>query len=1171
MSKLPQSPELIKSRVNKIKEINQQSSTIIESLFLGNQTTINQITTDNDNKTIINKEELKQSFKQALTNPNKDTKFGFFIQQANEMFQNYEKEIAELKHKLCFFESSKLIYTPSISVISLSLTKQEAFFHKMKQFTQEETTTINDICTEYNKKIADLFQENADLTKIIDKISNTVITKLQDKIKELSQLYDDEKIERTKAQNQLDSLDSIFQQNSDIKASNIEKDKYIVTLNGKVNECERDIRQRNSQINYMTDMIETFRETLEKKEKKIAEDNKTELDHKSTIDKLKEEVELKQKEIKEKEDEIKLLLEDNVQWEEKHTLQSKEIENYKKWSLWDDNLIDLFKRIDILQSEITFKNSDIDRLQNDNEKLIDLNTKLTQELNESNQKNEVLRRENDSLVITKLLYEKEKDKIDKYDCLLLDNLKMKKEINTRIDKYENQIKTERNNYETNLNAIQNNYENKIRVIQIEHENKLKGKQSEYDIENNNKISTIEALENKVNEDQIDNKELRSQLEQKNQMTINLKEAYDNLIKKYKSQEEKLNLLESINSNSNSNNNNDNQISFTNKHCEITTSNNNNEDNNRNTHNHSNKNNNTKMHSKLDKYAFTTEILIDYIYCLYLYESSVNIQNIIDILLSNMNIYMNTLFQNNTQSGPIISEFLEDIFFLSYNKYYEKKAKTNPNDLNYKVNFEQFDRDTIDTICNVLYSTNPLSLLKQRKTIDQLVALFISKYESVFDFDMNMQSYINKEIFPSVQKKIQKHQMIIMDDLHTLIEMALHNIQEGRIILNDTEIYSYEQYHNQFKKMKLDDNQKTLIVKDGLTDKASIDNVAFILKQTNLGSVCFIKMFDWNTEMNMNKIISTMMLYANNLHSLSVKGNNCTGPIFKTQINKLIKSLKRLKSLDLSNNGLNDDDIKLLCDTIKSNSFIEEVNIDCNRITSKGGYYLADALSKNISIASLSANNNQLNEGGLISLFGVLTNNNSTLTKMFLGGNSLAKDDYTVLSEYLSTNPVLSLLDISGNSIDVKSANNLGIAFTKAKHLKIIYANMMNLDEESCSLLLNYLNETSISELSLDKNVFSDTGAIVLVNKIKICHQLERVSLKMCGLPSMFFTLFAQIFKNKSNMKEANFESNPIEDDILLLLGKGLVSNLSLIVKISKGDYIDKTIEALAEYKNIVFV
>ena len=75
----------------------------------------------------------------------------------------------------------------------------------------------------------------------------------------------------------------------------------------------------------------------------------------------------KDKYIKEKEDEIKTLFTDNVQWEEKYSIQSKEIENFKRWSLWDQNLIESFKKIEALEVDLLKANETVEKYQSENE------------------------------------------------------------------------------------------------------------------------------------------------------------------------------------------------------------------------------------------------------------------------------------------------------------------------------------------------------------------------------------------------------------------------------------------------------------------------------------------------------------------------------------------------------------------------------------------------------------------------------------------------------------------------------------------------------------------------------------------------------------------------------------------------------------------------------------
>ena len=84
---------------------------------------------------------------------------------------------------------------------------------------------------------------------------------------------------------------------------------------------------------------------------------------KSQIDDKNKIIEDNSKQLKEKESEIELLYTDNLQWEDKYKLVSKEIENFKKWSLWDQNLIESYKKIESLDLENKEKAETITKLQ----------------------------------------------------------------------------------------------------------------------------------------------------------------------------------------------------------------------------------------------------------------------------------------------------------------------------------------------------------------------------------------------------------------------------------------------------------------------------------------------------------------------------------------------------------------------------------------------------------------------------------------------------------------------------------------------------------------------------------------------------------------------------------------------------------------------------------------
>ena len=208
------SKQSIQERLNQIRKTNTDVS--IDSNFSSQS----KITLD-----------LQSQFDDAYVNGNvsKD-KFGYFIQKANEQFQSYERELSLLKRKTSFFDTKELS-TSLNEEFTLSTSQQEKFIRKIKQRTQEENATLNDIMNEYNAKMVELFAENEKLNNFVDKLSSDVIDKLNNKIYELDIKCSNEEKEKEDALEKLKTMDSVFEQNSQMKEEIAEKDEELNDLN----------------------------------------------------------------------------------------------------------------------------------------------------------------------------------------------------------------------------------------------------------------------------------------------------------------------------------------------------------------------------------------------------------------------------------------------------------------------------------------------------------------------------------------------------------------------------------------------------------------------------------------------------------------------------------------------------------------------------------------------------------------------------------------------------------------------------------------------------------------------------------------------------------------------------------------------------------------------------
>ena len=100
MTDLPPNKESIQSRLNRIRQSKSYSD---------NLNTLSE--QQEDTKNISSKEttEMRNEFQSVLQNGNmtKD-KFSYFIQQANDMFQNYEKQLMYYKKKTSYYDYKDL-------------------------------------------------------------------------------------------------------------------------------------------------------------------------------------------------------------------------------------------------------------------------------------------------------------------------------------------------------------------------------------------------------------------------------------------------------------------------------------------------------------------------------------------------------------------------------------------------------------------------------------------------------------------------------------------------------------------------------------------------------------------------------------------------------------------------------------------------------------------------------------------------------------------------------------------------------------------------------------------------------------------------------------------------------------------------------------------------------
>ena len=580
--------------------------------------------------------------------------------------------------------------------------------------------------------------------------------------------------------------------------------------------------------------------------------------------------------------------------------------------------------------------------------------------------------------------------------------------------------------------------------------------------------------------------------------------------------------------------------------------------------------------------------------LQLLETTISINSLVNNIMGNLNLYSTYSFKTN-KSNPlsnyplnsIQNEFLEDIYFVAFDKYISNKIILNQDEIYIngildkkilKANFEDFDQGLISEICLELINKNIIKKLKSPKTLEQLAQLFNSKYTKKFDFEgENLNNYLFDNVIPIVKKRISRYDKNVIDEMKTLVELSLHNIHDGKIIIDGEEVYNFEKFfeqynnYNNFSERIIQFEIEKAIVDNG----EAVDNIKHTLKYYSPQIIRIDKCFNENNEENnninygfINKILASINYYLPKVTQLTLTNNNLD-KYFNNMILPFIKLIKNLNMLNLSNNNLNEENIKGLFEYLKQNETIKSLYLNNNNISSFCGYYMADCFKKNNTIEIFHLPYNKLNENGFESFLNILQNDNTTLKELNISYNDLKSQDFKSLGKYFNSNPSLKKLDISGNKLGPQDANGIGVTFKKLTNLEEIKFNDCGISDESVAQLFNFLNESSIQFLEIDSNNFGMTGPMVVLKKVQMSSKLKYFSYKNMELQPYFIGMIIKILSDNPGLEKVNLMENKIKDDELKQIVNATNNLKNKKIILSKDKLSTNALDIIKGNKNII--
>lgn len=593
---------------------------------------------------------------------------------------------------------------------------------------------------------------------------------------------------------------------------------------------------------------------------------------------------------------------------------------------------------------------------------------------------------------------------------------------------------------------------------------------------------------------------------------------------------------------------------------------------------------SQITTSFDQYAFTREILIDFIFSSYILANSINLHEITEILIKDFGTYLNSIFLQNSDyhlSFSLMHEFIENIFFKIYdiamiNKLDLVKSDTRRNSNMFILDQSDITPELVNKIAGEAFHRNIITLVssinKQTTTVDDIVTSLFNRYEKVFDFGgLSLQEYYNKEIKHIITDKIEKYKQSILNDMKSLVELAASNIHGGKITNKGREIYDYRSFYLGYMGKETKSNHP-LSIKQSIMVPESINNLLYNLKSHGkfLLNIHLSGNYDNKGNHGIEKVCLTILIYCPNIIKFSLTDSNSLSHDQLLEIIKIIEYSKHLKYLDLSNNNLGDSGVKVLCESLKTNKSIIAIIINKNEISSNGGFYLAEALMKNPNIEELSVSTNTINEGGFSSMISVLINNNRSLKHLDISSNKLVLEDFISVADLISKSTEIQSLNLSNNVLDSKSANYLSTALRNTINLTSLYLNMVQLNEESAALLMKDLSETRVSEIYFDVNPLGEIGAVLLANVLKANNHIKIISAKKCNLSPMAMICFAKSLAQKDVLEQLHLEDNTFDEMSLAVFMKNLESK-KVKVYLTADSLTPKAKELLSKSVNFILV
>lgn len=546
-----------------------------------------------------------------------------------------------------------------------------------------------------------------------------------------------------------------------------------------------------------------------------------------------------------------------------------------------------------------------------------------------------------------------------------------------------------------------------------------------------------------------------------------------------------------------------------------------------------------------------DLITECMLSLYKLEESFTYHDMIEKILMNFNQFSQSAFDSIHSCGTIsiYQENIKDIFFKIYSMAHSKKIN---------LNGEPLRKNFVNALTNNIISFNPIRVIEDKNYVEA----FANKIAA-----LGLDEEVTNEILALYDSKTKVYQQSICNMLKAVIEKCSNTIKDESVVLNKKQCFSFKYFI-----------MGKIYVKEGIlfidNNDLSDENSEYVINlikypEEKIHTVEINGSFlrSQISKKCIKKILFTIVTYLPSLECLMIKECELPSKLIGYVL-FVIENLKKVKIIHFESNMINDEDLKLLYETLKHNKTISELRLIDDNITSVNGFYLSDCLTFNKAIKTLILSNNKLIDEGLRSLFNIIGEMNTTLEILDLSNNRLREEDFGSIANFLEKNPPIKSISLTENILNMASSILLGSSLHKTTNLKRLELCNMNISPDLTPILFK---ECNFEELILDDNPLDEIGHIMLAKALKSNTTIKIISLKNTKISSLGLTHMLNCLKELKTIEELHLENNALDDNGIVIISS-FVKDKTVSIFISK-EYVtsDKVNTIFEKMNNIVLI